>query len=71
MSMTFEAAGTGTIKAKAYDSTTTYSIKGINSNVSDVEDTADQINKILDIVGIQIAGDEYMTLTVIKEAYDN
>ena len=71
MALVFEQKQVATIKGKSTDSTDTYTIPGVTNGTTTVENAATQINKILGIVGRQIAADEYMTRTTIEEAVDD
>lgn len=71
MAYQFKTTPSATVKGRATTSTDTYTIKGINSSLSSATETATEINKVLDIFGKQIAGDDYMTLTIVKEAEED
>ena len=71
MAYVFQTTPTATVKAKSTVSTDMYSLKGINSSMSSATETATEINKLLAVFGKQIAADEYMTMTITKEAEDD
>lgn len=68
MAYIFETTPTATIKGKSPTSTDEYSLKGINSSLNSATDAATEINKLLAVYGKTIAGDEYMKMTITKEA---
>lgn len=71
MAYQFKTTPSATVKGKSTTSTDNYTIKGINSSISSATEAATEINKVLDIFGKQIAGDDYMTLTIVKEAEED
>lgn len=71
MAYLFETTPAGTIKGKSATSTETYSIKGINSSIQSATEAATEINKLLAVYGKTIAGDENMTLSILKEAEED
>lgn len=71
MAYVFQTTPTATVKGKSTTSDTYYSLKGINSAMSSATETATEINKLLTVFGKQIAADEYMTMTITKEAEDD
>ena len=71
MAYSFTTTPTATVKAKSATSIDIYTIKGINSSLTSVDDTTSEINKILDIFGKQVVADENTTMTITKESEDN
>lgn len=71
MAYVFQTTPTATVKGKSTTSTEDYTLKGINSSLSSATDTATEINKILAVYGKTIAGDEYMKMTITKEAEED
>lgn len=71
MALNFQSIAVATIKGRATDSTKTYTVKGCTAGATTIANAANQINKILDIGGLAIAGDEYMTRTIEQEAVED
>lgn len=71
MSFSFQTKPVATIKGRSTTSTDTYTINGVNASCSSATDAATEINKVLGICGKAIAGDEYMTLNITKEAVED
>lgn len=71
MALMFQSTSVATIKAKSSTSTDMFTVPGVTTDSTTVANAATQINKLLDIVGFEIAGDEYMTRTITEEAVDN
>lgn len=68
MAYEFKTTPTATVKGKSTTSNDEYTLKGINSSVTSATDTATEINKLLAVYGKEIAGDENMKLTIVKES---
>lgn len=66
MAYAFKSQPTGTLKAQSATSDIIYNIKGINSSLSSATDTVLELNKFLDVYGVEIA-DDNTSLTIIKE----
>ena len=71
MALIFQSTPVATIKGKSTTSTDTYTIRGVTAGVTTVANAATQINKILDIGGKAIAGDENMTRSITEEVIDD
>ena len=69
VAMIFKPQPTGTLKAQSATSDATYNIKGINSSLSSATEAVTEINKFLDIYGVEIA-DDNTSLTIVKEGED-
>lgn len=70
MAVMFKDKPTGTLKAQSATSDVNYNIKGVNSALTSATDTVAEINKFLDIYGVEVAADENTSLTIIKEGED-
>lgn len=70
MAVLFKDKPTGTLKAQSATSDVNYNIKGVNSSLSNATDTVTELNKFLDIYGVEVAADENTSLTIIKEGED-
>lgn len=71
MALQFQSTPVATIKGKAVNSDTKYTIPGVTAGTTTVANAATQINKILGIGGHAIAADEYMTRDIHQEAVDD
>lgn len=71
MAFVFQDNPTATIKARSATSQDTFTINGVASTITSADDAAEQINKILDIGGKEIAADSYMSLNISKGAVNN
>lgn len=71
MAFVFNSKPVATIKAKDATSTDMYTIYGCTTATTTPVNAATQINKILDIGGLEIAADEYMSRTITEEVVDN
>lgn len=70
MPYVFKDKPTGTLKAQSATSDIIYNIKGINSSLSSATDTVLELNKFLDVYGVEIA-DDNISLTIVKEGEEN
>lgn len=71
MSLVFQQKPVATIKGKSTTSTETFTINGVTTATTTPANAAAQINKILDVAGKAIAGDEYMTRVSTEEVVDD
>lgn len=72
MAYTFQTTPTATVKGKSTTAQNEdYTLKGINSSLSSATDTAAEINKLLTVYGKTMAADEYMKMTITKEAEED
>lgn len=70
MAFLFETTPVATIKARSSTSTEDFTIKGINASLTSATTTAIELNKVMTIFGKEIAGDEHMSLTIVKQGKD-
>lgn len=71
MAYSFETTPSATVKGRATTSTNSYSVKGINSSLSSVDETVEEINKVLNVFGKTMAADEYVKMTITKGAQED
>lgn len=70
MSYVFKNQPTGTFKAQSATSDIIYNIKGVNSSLSSATDTVIELNKFLDVYGVEIS-DDNTSLTIVKEGEED
>ena len=70
MAYVFKGKPTGTLKAQSATSDIMYNIKGVNSSLSSATDTVIELNKFLEIYGVEIA-DDNTSLTIVKEGAED
>lgn len=71
MAFEFKQTPTATVQARSSTSSDTYKLNGINSSMSSATNTAVEVNKILAVFGMEISADEYMKLTITKDAEED
>lgn len=70
MAFIFQPQPVATLKAKQSTNDEYLTIKGINASLSSATQGAIEVNKFLALYGFEIAGDEYSSLTIVKEGVD-
>lgn len=71
MAYEFKQTPTATVQGRSSTSSDTYKLSGINSSLSSATNTAVEVNKILAVFGMEVAADEYMKLTITKDAEED
>lgn len=71
MAFVFNQKPVATIKARSATSTDSYTINGVTTAATTPVNAAEQINKILDIGGQEIAADTHMSRVYTEEVVNN